>query len=294
MDVLKSFSPSFFRSLQQLKIRTRRAYLGSRQGSHLSSRRGHGLEFADYKAYSPGDDFRHIDWGIYGRTDRAYVRQFREEQDLNVLILLDTSASMGFPPNEGKFTLASEIALALGFIALASGDSVNFGILGHKLSPRFSGERAFRRAASELNRLEPSGHVDLVREVRAAVMQQRNPGKCFFISDFLDESPVLTEAIDIIRARNFELVLVQVLSPSELRLELKSGAYRAVDAETGEEFELALDSESQKEYAEALASHVAALEQHALRLGLPHVLIPSSESLGTIMLNRLPALGVLQ
>jgi len=80
------FTPGFFRRLQQLKIQTRRSYLGSRSGSHISKRRGHGLEFSDYRTYVPGDDFRHIDWGVYGRTDRLYVKEFREEQELQVLL----------------------------------------------------------------------------------------------------------------------------------------------------------------------------------------------------------------
>ena len=104
------FTPGFFRRLQQLKIKTRRSYLGSRQGSHISKRRGHGLEFSDYRSYVPGDDFRHIDWGVYGRTDRLYVKEFREEQELQVLFLIDTSQSMGFPEAEGKFEFAKDLA----------------------------------------------------------------------------------------------------------------------------------------------------------------------------------------
>ena len=108
--MLKTFSPSFFKRLQQLKIHTRRTFLGSRQGGHLSLRRGHGLEFADYRLYTSGDDFRHIDWGIYGRTDRLYVKQFREEQDLNVFFLIDASQSMDFPQNENKFKMCLNLS----------------------------------------------------------------------------------------------------------------------------------------------------------------------------------------
>ena len=113
------FTPEFFRRLQQLKIHSRKTFLGTRQGAHRSGKKGHGLEFADYRPYSPGDDFRHIDWQLYGRTDRLYVRQFREEQDLNINIILDSSHSMAFPrttetENSSKFELGKNIALALG------------------------------------------------------------------------------------------------------------------------------------------------------------------------------------
>ena len=100
MELNEPFTPSFFRRLQQLKIRTRRALLGSRQGTHLSQRRGQGLEFADYRPYTAGDDYRHIDGGIYGRTHRLYVRELRAEHDLNVLVCLDASLSMAYPPRQ--------------------------------------------------------------------------------------------------------------------------------------------------------------------------------------------------
>jgi len=101
--MIEPFSPSFYRRLQQLKIRTRRSFLGSRQGSHLSPRKGQGLEFSEFRPYTPGDDYRYIDWGVYGRTDRVFIRQYREEQDLNVMVMLDASASMAYPEDEGKF-----------------------------------------------------------------------------------------------------------------------------------------------------------------------------------------------
>ena len=178
MALADPFTPSFFRRLQQLKIRTRRSFLGSRQGSHLSKRKGQGLEFSDYRPYAPGDDYRHIDWGVYGRTDRVYVREFREEQDLNVLVVLDTSASMGYPQGERKFESARDLALSLGYVALTDGDSVIFSMLGQQNTPRYSGPKALSRAAKALYDVSPQGSFSLTSELRAAIARHRIPGKC--------------------------------------------------------------------------------------------------------------------
>jgi uncharacterized protein (DUF58 family) len=291
--MLEPFTPSFFRRLQQLKIRTRRTFLGSRQGSHLSLRKGHGLEFADFRPYAPGDDFRHIDFGVYGRTDRLYVRQFREEQDLNVIVLLDTSASMGFPADQGKFILARDLALALGYIALTDGDTVTFSLLGQRNTPRFIGPRSLNKARKELLTAQPQGSFNMLNEVRAAVAGQKIPGKCFFVSDFLFSLDDQFATLDHLRARNFEISLLQVLAPSEIKLELEKGQL-VVDAETGTEVELALDKSSREEYALSLAEHIESLERYCYKAGIDHLLVSSDQPLADIVLGKLPEIGVLK
>ena len=287
------FSPTFFRRLQQLKIRTRRAFLGSRQGAHRSIRKGHGLEFHDFRPYSPGDDFRHIDWGVYGRTDRLYVREFREEQDLNVVLLLDASASMAYPEGEKKFEVARDIALALGYIALTDGDSVTFSALGQKNTPRYSGPRALRRAYKQLAELKPEGQIDILTEVRAAIAAQKIPGKCFFISDFLFESETQIAALDYLRAKNFEISVIQILAPSELTLNPNQSPV-VVDSETGARIELSLDSRSVREHEIQLAQHMDKLEDYCARSAISYALVSSSESISEAVLTRFPQLGILK
>ncbi len=290
---LEAFTPSFFRRLQQLKIHTRRTFLGSRQGSHRSLRKGHGLEFADYRPYVPGDDFRHIDFGVYGRTDRLYVREYREEQDLNVVILLDSSASMGYPEGQRKYELSRELALALGYIALTDGDTVTFSPLGQKNTPRFRGPRSLNKAAKELEHFSPQGNFNMTDAVREAVQGQRIPGKCFFISDFLCAPVMNFESLDYLRSRNFEICVLQVLAPGELKLDPEM-ADLAIDSETGEELELALDSSSAEEYALNLARHVEGLERYCHTASIPYLLVSSAQPVVELVLTKLPAIGVLK
>ncbi|MCB0359367.1 MAG: DUF58 domain-containing protein, partial [Bdellovibrionales bacterium] len=287
---LEPFTPGFYRRLQQLKIHTKRAFLGSRQGIHLSTRRGHGLEFADFRLYAPGDDFRYIDWGAYGRTDRLYVRQFREEQDLDVLVLIDSSASMAF---DGKFERACLLGLALGYVALTDGDTVRYVLLGKEDTPRYRGPRALKRAFQKLGSIEPGGDFDIVQAVRQAASRQRNPGKCFVISDFMFSHDAQNDLLKALRSRNFDVSVLQILSPNELKLSLPPGSAVVVDAESGMEIELELGSQSAKEYAALLAKHIAWLEDHCHRHGIAHVLISSDEETSDIVLTRLPAAGVL-
>ncbi|MEA2659593.1 MAG: hypothetical protein QOF64_2189, partial [Candidatus Binatota bacterium] len=118
------FTPKFLTQLETLRLRTRKEVLGSQTGSYASPRRGTSLEFADYRRYAPGDDLRYLDWGIYARTDRLYVKVFREEVDLFAYVFIDASASMGFPSLQVKYLPACHVALALSYVILANHDHV--------------------------------------------------------------------------------------------------------------------------------------------------------------------------
>jgi uncharacterized protein (DUF58 family) len=123
------FTPQFLNQLETLRLRTRKEFLGSHLGSYSSPRRGTSLEFADYRRYSPGDDLRYLDWGIYARSDRLYVKVFREEVDLFAYIFIDASASMAFPTVKEKFAPATHVGLALAYVVLANHDHVKLHML---------------------------------------------------------------------------------------------------------------------------------------------------------------------
>jgi hypothetical protein len=161
----EEFTPEFIARLEQLRIKTRREYVGLGKGSHLSPRRGSSLEFSDFRHYSLGDDFRYIDWGLYGRTDKLYIKLFKEEEDLLTYIFIDASASMGFPARDHKFAAAIATALAVAYIALASGDRVMIRVLGGTGSPPAPtfvyGRHRIVELGRVLNAIQPAGEVDL-------------------------------------------------------------------------------------------------------------------------------------
>ena len=125
----EEFTPDFLARLEHLRIQTRREFEGLGKGAHLSPRRGSSLEFSDFRHYALGDDFRFIDWGLYGRTDKLYIKLFKEEEDLLTYIFLDASASMGLPEADRKFPMAVATALAFAYVALAQGDRVMVRVL---------------------------------------------------------------------------------------------------------------------------------------------------------------------
>jgi uncharacterized protein (DUF58 family) len=125
------FTADFLNQLETLRLRTRKEFLGSHPGSYSSPRRGTSLEFSDYRRYAPGDDLRYLDWGIYARTDRLYIKVFREEVDLFAYVFIDASASMTFPSREAKFLPATHVALALAYVILANHDHVKLHLLQH-------------------------------------------------------------------------------------------------------------------------------------------------------------------
>ena len=139
------FTSRFLSQLETLRLRTRKEFLGSHTGSYSSPRRGTSLEFADYRRYTPGDDLRYLDWGIYARSDRLYVKLFREEVDLFAYVFIDASASMAYPSLKEKFLPASHIALALAYVVLANHDHVKLHLLQERstrgASPFYRGRR---------------------------------------------------------------------------------------------------------------------------------------------------------
>ena len=284
------FTADFFKRLQQLRIHTRRAFLGARQGTHLSPKKGHGLEFSDYRLYSAGDDFRHIDWGVYGKTDRLYVRQFREEQDLNVSILIDGSASMGEPFQ--KFELTTNLALALGFVALSDGDSVNLSVLGSSSSsPTYSSPRALSKAYKYLKTKSPTEDFDMKQEVSRALSKLKAPGKCFVISDFLGDLNPLMDGLRIPLSKNFELAIVQILSPTELNLSGLEEDALLVDSESGEKLQLSIGAETKRAYAKALAEHIETIESFCKKTGIAYALVSSEDSIKSVVLEKLVKQG---
>ena len=325
------FTPQFYKRLQQLKIRTRRAYLGNRQGGHVSLRKGFGMEFSDYKLYTMGDDFRNIDWGAFARSDRLYTKQFREDRDLNVVFLIDGSASMSgssvgsqtcpkrmfadyYSPGAGrgaKFDFCRALALALGYVALTDGDTVSFSVLGQnqnvqsrgaqnkntrQSSQKFSGPKSLVKAEQFLAGIMPGGSIDFAKEVGFAVQKLKTPGKCFIISDFLCDVEEVIAGVKMLIGRSFEVVLFQVLDSAEINLdsEFTTSASKVTDAETGEVIDLALDEKSKREYVKLLADHVEQIEKFAVKSGVPHVLISTEENIEQVVLQKLLSLGLLR
>jgi uncharacterized protein (DUF58 family) len=291
------FTPQFLARLETLRIRTRRQFLGSRPGGHLSPRRGAGLEFADYRHYTPGDDPRYIDWKLYSRTDRFYIKLFQEEEELYTYLFLDLSASMAYPVGDEKYEAARDLALALAYVVLANDDAVKLHALSSKAegqaTPFFRGRQRLLDLANFLSAHQPAGKVETPTALARHLQAARRPGKAIWISDFLFPASTYQAGLNLLRAANFDLAVVQVLGKSEIDPPLAPAGARMVDSESGETAMVRFDAAAKKEYLRRLELHNRTFRSFCHQAAVHHALFTTGQDLQTFVLHELPALGLL-
>src|SRR5438270_5308585 len=181
--------PEFLHKLEQLELVSKKIFVGRMKGERKSKRRGSSVEFADHRQYSVGDDLRHIDWNVYGRLDRLFLKLFLEEEDLHFYTLLDTSLSMDFG-DPTKLHYGKQVAAALAFIGLVNQDRVVLDTFGSALEsglPSVRGRSQMWRVVQYLEHLEPSGGSDLTAAAKSFAIKHTGKGVVVVISDFLDK-----------------------------------------------------------------------------------------------------------
>lgn len=214
--------PRLLDRIGDLELIARTVVRGFVAGLHRAPFRGAGLDFAGHRAYQQGDDPRHIDWRLFGRTDRHYVREYREDANLRAWLVLDATASMGFAEPEGltKLRYAAIVAAALAHIMLGSGDAVGLATFGegaHLLSPPRSRRGHLHDLLLALEALRPLGRAaaaDALDRVTDALPRR---GRIVLLSDLLadDDGAALVTAVARARARGDEVMVLRVLTPLE-------------------------------------------------------------------------------
>ena len=248
------FDEAFLRQLERLLILMRSPVRGGLKGGRRSVKRGQSVEFADYRDYALGDDLRQLDWNVYARLEKLFVKLFIEEEDVTVTLLVDASASMATGRPE-KLLFAKRAAAALGYIALASEDRVSLSVMAGRASRRRTGLRGSGRVfrlLSDLSAVEPAaGPTDLLAAARHAAAQLTGRGVVVLLSDLLD--PAADRVIRELAATGSELVIIHVLSPDELDPALE-GDLRLVDTETGDGVDVTADLGTLDAYKARLAA----------------------------------------
>jgi uncharacterized protein (DUF58 family) len=303
--------PAFLRKLERMRIQARRAFPGKMRGERRSTRRGSSVEFADFRKYEAGDDFRHVDWNIYARLERLMLRQFVEEEDVRVDILIDRSQSMHFGRPATKFDFARRAAAALAFLAVSSLDRVGVTVFdsavraqlragngrGHLVtllsfleglsapSPEDHLAEASARADQDEGKRPPPGQTNLSAVLKAYQKANPRPGILFVISDFFDPADFRRE-MKLLAHRGFDVNLIQVLAPEETQPE-EAGDFLLVDAETGEEREVTANSRVVAAYRAALAGFTTSLEAFARTSGIGYSMIKSDASFEDLLFKNL-------
>jgi uncharacterized protein (DUF58 family) len=283
---------SFLQRLQRLQLLVRRPLAGQWKGEHRSPKRGYSVEFADFREYSPGDDLRYVDWKAYGRLDRLYLKQYVEEEDIYVLLLIDCSRSMRFgEPTKLLFCL--QVAAAIGYIALCRFHRVGVGMLADGSVIWMRPVRGRQALMALLNFLAapPEGRMtSLPDAVRRVVNEWRHRGAVYLLTDLMDAG--WNEALRTLLSRRHELTLLHTLSPQELHPALM-GDLLLVDSETGETREVSLSAAVLKRYQESLQQlrdDAAALCGH---FGGNYLLADTSQPMETFVLREMRSRGVL-
>ncbi len=267
------FDSAFLAKLEQLFLLSKKLFRGEHRAERRSRETGASLEFADYRNYSLGDDLRSIDWNIYGRLDRLFIKLFEQEQDLDIHFLIDASASMRWTPGAErivKFDQARRIAASLAYIALSNLDRVNVlwfsSALGADLG-LVRGRSQFHNVLDFLRRApEPEGATGLLAVVRSFTQRLKRRGLVFVLSDFLDPAGY-EEALGLLRFNRFDTHVIQILDPAELNPEA-SGDLRLVDCETGAPLEVTATAAVLESYRTEVARFLEGLAAFCLRRGV--------------------------
>jgi uncharacterized protein (DUF58 family) len=266
-------SESLLQSLRLVRLSAPRKRAGSYTGERRSTRRGRSVEFADYRNYTPGDDPRRVDWNIYARLERPYIRLFEDEEDLTTYLLLDDSPSMFWQAEarDGlaqKWLCAAQLAAALGYVALASGDRVVVETsCGQRFGPRRGAASAalliafIERLSSEPRRRPRAVLNDWLK--RCA--RDARPGLAILISDMLDEEGA-SEGIAALASKGLTIYLLHTLSHDELSPTL-AGDLQLKDIETGSTQDVSLDAGILDAYRRQLSAWRAQLAAEVQRFG---------------------------
>ncbi|HTL52985.1 MAG TPA: DUF58 domain-containing protein [Planctomycetota bacterium] len=309
----------FLARLSKLSIYSRRLLAGKLRGEKKSRKRGVSLDFADYRNYSQGDDLRRIDWNIYGRLEKLFLKLYHEEEDRTVYLILDTSMSMaqggpaahtlrekGETPGAEtttdseaikKFTAARRLVASLAYIGLNGGDRIVIYAGGAakeaQLSDlRASGGKGTFRLFRFLEEISCSGKTDLNTLVRSFATEHRRRGICVLVSDFLDpagyQAPLKT-----LKAGQMDVTCVQLLGADEADPALL-GDMRLVDIETGETVDVTVNQALLDKYRETLKKFCSGLKEYCSRCGFGYLYITSDVPFEAMVLQYLRHTGIIR
>lgn len=287
------FDEQFQAKLEMLALAARRMHHGRTRAERRSKKTGSGIEFADHREYTAGDDFRYLDWNVYGRSGRLLLRLFEEEEDLSVYLLLDRSRSMAFgsPP---KLDYAKRLCAALAYVSLAGLDRVSLVTFDDAIRGRLAPTRGKNRifmAFKFLAEQEAEGPTGLADAMRTFVTQNKRRGIAILISDLYDPKG-FEDGINTLRYQKFETHVIQVFDPGEVRPPLH-GDVTLVDEETGEARELTVTPRVLERYAKAHDTYRARIERFCAEKQVAYYAVETSTPFDDAILRILRRGGML-
>jgi uncharacterized protein (DUF58 family) len=278
--------PSILAGISGLELVAKTVVDGYVAGMHRSPDFGFSHEFAEYRAYNSGDDLRQVDWNVYARTGRAYLKRYRGETNSWLTVLLDASSSMQFGSHSvnkmdyARYLAASLFYLALQFQRDAAGLITFDDEIRNYIRPS-TRQGQLHRLLAGLNQAEARARTDFAKPMRYFQEFLKRRGIVIIISDFWESPESIVRTIEPLRFRGNEVVLFHILDPKDVRPELNGPAI-LVDMETKQELEVTPDY-TKKEYREKIDTHLDDLKTRALAAGLGYSLLMTDRPLDSAL-----------
>lgn len=291
--------PALIARISRLDYASKKIFAGRVQGERRSKKRGESVEFADHRPYVIGDDIRHIDWNIYGRLDRLFLKLFLEEEDLSVNLIIDASGSADCgAPN--KFVFMQKTAMALGYIGLVNLNRVGATAIGDVGGDGgvFSAIRDLRgrRRVHDLGRwllsLEPGGTASFTEACKRIALARRGKGVMIVLSDFLIKEGY-EPGLRLLKGRGYDVFCIQVLSPQEVEPDI-AGDLRLRDTEDGDFAEVTISAPLLKRYKANLRAWNDQLRDFCARREMGLLTVKSDTPVDTLILDYLRRRGVVR
>jgi uncharacterized protein (DUF58 family) len=284
-------------SLDKLDVIARKIFSGKTQGERKSRRRGSSVEFADYRQYTAGDDLRFIDWNVYARLDRLFMKLFLEEEELTLGIAIDSSASMEYG-NPNKFDFARRLAMGLGYIALSSHNKVSlfgFNSEGVQRLTSLRGKRRTRDMGQWLLDLRPDGGTSFNDACKVISTSRQGRGVLVVISDCLYEEGV-KQGLSYVVGGGWDVFVIQSLSPEEVSpLDAGlDGDLRLEDSETGQECEITATAPLIANYKRRLDEYCENVREQCTRIGAGSIRVSTDVDMEVLLVEYLRARGLLR
>lgn len=291
--------------LNQLTLVAGRVRAGAMKGERRSIKRGTSVEFADYRNYAPGDDLRRLDWNIYARMERPYIKLYEDEEDLAVHVLLDASASMNWPragddegggdPAHNKLLFAKKLFAALAYISLNSNDRLMLTAINDHGAHYYGPVRGRGHTVTMLryaHALRADGVTDLNVMLKDYALRAGRPGLVLLISDMFSPSGYV-QGLNELLGRGFEVAVLHVMSPDEIMPPL-TGDLRLIDVETGAPQEVTLDSAMRNLYTQRVGAWIDGIRAECRKRGAHYLHVTTDSPFEKTILFELRRLGLVK
>lgn len=281
--------PATLGRIGKLDLVARTVVEGFISGLHRSPFLGRTMDFAEYRAYHPGDDIRQIDWKLYSRTDRFYVKEYEGDTNANLLLLIDVSKSMDFGTAAlTKLDYARYLVACLAYFSRRQRDRVGLVAFDHRVVINVPpAAKHYEVSLHELERLQPGGHSDLVPPLLDVAQHARRRGLLVMVSDFYDTPDRVVEAVRGFKTRGHDVILFHLLDPAEVDLPYDEPV-DFQDLESGDRVSVVPEA-LREQYRQLVEQHVGELRRRFTELGIDYTLIHTSEPLDNSLYRYLSA-----